>query len=167
MKSISDNRDHLFLIESETDVLLKHIYYQLPPKYDSIENWVNWLFSNFDKIILLDRRDRVAQAESFVYHQSKNLKSWHVKQVYKIDNLDQNMINERIEFLNSDGESLLKFSDQYPIFYYEDIFVKKDTEVINTMFNYLNITPIQKHIERFIISETNKVRIPNDKQTLI
>jgi hypothetical protein len=167
MKSISDNRDHSFFIESKTDVLLKHIYYQVPPKFDSNDKWVTWLFNNFDKVILLDRRDRLAQAESFVYHQSKNLSSWHIKQVYKFKDIDSKSINERIEYLNKDGESLLNLSKECPIFYYEDIFIKKDGNTINSIFEYLEIMPDKKLIERYILSDINKVRIPIEKQTLL
>lgn len=167
MESISDTQNHCHIIHTVNDILLKHIYYQLPPKYKTMDEWLYWLFNNFDKIILLDRRDRVAQAESFEYHQSKNLSSWHIKQFYNIDNIDPKQIQNRIEFLNNDGDCLSKFSEKFPMFFYEDIFINKDMNVINSLFEYIEIEPIQKYIEQFIISDKNKVRITKDIQTLI
>lgn len=167
MESISDMRNHHQLIQNGDDILLKHIYYQLPPNYENMDEWLSWLFTNFDKIILLDRRDRIAQAESFVYHQNKNLPSWHIKQFYNMDGINPKQIQNRINFLNKDGECLIKLSEKFPIFFYEDIFVNKDMDIIHSLFKYLEITPIEKYIQQFIISDNNKVRITKDMQTLI
>lgn len=167
MESISDTQNHYQIIHNGNDILLKHIYYQVPPNYKSIDGWLDWLFTNFNKIILLDRRDRVAQAESFVYHQSKNSGSWHIKQFYNMDTVNPEKIQDRIRFLENDGNSLIKFSEKYPMFYYEDIFINKDPKVIKSLFEYIEIEPIREYINQFIISNDNKVRITKETQTLI
>jgi hypothetical protein len=167
MESISDTQNHCQIINDRNDILLKHIYYQLPPHYETMDEWLNWLTNNFDKIILLDRRDRVAQAESFEYHQSKNFFSWHVKQFYNITSINTSQIQNRIKFLNNDGECLRKISGKYPMFFYEDIFVNKNINIINSIFQYMEIEPIEKYVNQYIISDNNKVRITKDKQTLI
>ena len=86
---------------------------------------------------------------------------------YNINNIDPQQIQNRIEFLKNDGDCLIRFSDKFPMFFYEDIFVDKDMNIINSLFEYIEIEPIQKYIEQFIISDTNKVRITKATQTLI
>lgn len=167
MMSISDNQDHLFNIQSSKNVLLKHIYYQIPPKYDNRDEWLEWVFQNFDKVILLDRKDRTAQAESFVFHQSKNLPSWHIKRYYDINQLNPEKIEKRIKMLEEDGEGISQYSDRFPLYFYEDIFIDKNKQIIQSIFDYVNINPIEKYINRYVISDTNKVRITTNERTLL
>lgn len=158
MEIITDKRNHIDIIETSNNVFFKHICYQYPTKYESKELWYEWLFTHFDKIILLDRKDRISQSESFVYHESKNNTNWHINTYYDLSDIDESKINDRIDMLSKDGELLIEKSKDYPLFYYEDIFIKKDIEKINQIFEYLEINPIQKHIDYYIFSESKKVR---------
>jgi hypothetical protein len=158
MESVFDNREHINVIESSNDVFIKNIVYQYPKKYNNKEQWYDWLFLNFDKIILLDRKDRVAQSESFVYHETKNNINWHIKSYYDLSDVNPSKINERIFELENDGRLLLDKSNEFPMFYYEDLFVEKNIEKINELFLYLNITPIQKYVDLFVLSDFKKVR---------
>ena len=167
MDYTSDDRNHLNEIESLDNVFFKHICYQFPPKYENKELWYDWLFSNFDKIILLDRKDRTSQSESFVYHETKNHATWHIRSYYDLSNIDKSKIDERIELLEQDGKFMNEKSKDYPLFYYEDLFVDKNVEKINELFQYLNLSPIQKHIDEFIYSDTKKVRVFVEKRTLL
>lgn len=167
MEYISDDRDHNAIIESSNNVFLKNIVYQYPIKYGSKESWYEWLFANFDKVILLDRKDRVSQSESFVYHDTKNDPNWFINSYYDLTDIDKSIINDRIEFLSKDGEMLIEKSKDHPLFYYEDIFVTRDTQKINEMFEYLGITPIQKYIDFFIFSDSKKVRRETKNTNLI
>lgn len=167
MDYTSDDRNHLNEIETSDNVFFKHICYQYPSKYEDKTSWYDWLFKSFDKIILLDRKDRQLQSESFVYHEKRNRGSWHVKSYYELNETDKPKIEERIELLNLDGEFMLNKSKNYPLFYYEDLFVDKNDEKINELFQYLNISPIQKYVDDFIFSESKKVRMLVDNRTLM
>ena len=82
----------------------------------------------------------------------------------KVDPLN---IENRIQIFESAANFLIKYSKSFPMFYYEDIFVEKNRDVINSLFEYINIEPIETFIQQHIISEDRKVRIPIDKRTLI
>lgn len=167
MEIISDNRDHINHIESSNNVFLKTITYQYPTKYESKELWYEWLFTNFDKVILLDRQDRVSQSESFVYHDTKNSSNWLINSYYDLSNIDESIIKNRIEILSKDAEILIEKSKDFPLFYYEDLFVKKDRKKINELFEYLELTPIQKYVDFFIYSDSKKVRRETKNTDLI
>lgn len=166
MASISDTTNHHVEIQNKSEVLLKHIIYQTPPNYN-VDSWLGWISTHFDKVILLDRKNRVEQAESFEFHSSKNLRNWHIRRVYRMDEVDPLRIENRIKSLESDAKLLTKYFNNYPMFYYEDIFVEKNREVINLLFQYLNIEPNEKFIQHHIISNTKKVRIPDNNRTLL
>lgn len=167
MEIISDNRDHINYIESSNNVFLKTITYQYPTKYESKELWYEWLFTNFDKVILLDRQDRVSQSESFVYHDTKNSSNWFINSYYDLSDIDESIIKDRIEMLSKDAEILIEKSKDFPLFYYEDLFVKKDRKKINELFEYLELTPIQKYVDFFIYSDSKKVRRETKNTDLI
>lgn len=167
MSITHDNTDHVSSIETQPNVFLKNIYYQYPSKYENIENWYSWMIKNFDKIILLDRDNRQLQAESFVYHETKKSIYWHSRQYYDMSIVDELKIKEKIDFLNQDSDRVNQYFKNYPKFSYEEIFENKDIDKINQIFDYLNLTPIQKHIDSFIFSPNKKVRVFLEKRTLL
>ena len=158
MKYVGDNRNHIKMFHDHKDVFFKHIIYQYPTIFETKELWYNWLFVNFDKILLLDRKNRLLQSESFVYHETKNRSSWHIQSYYDLSGVDESKIKERIDLLEQDGQFILEKSKDYPLFYYEDLFVEKDINKINELLTYLGIESKQKYIDRFIFSDSLKVR---------
>ncbi len=167
MKYISDDRNHIEIFENSDNVFFKNICYQYPTKYESKELWYEWLFSNFDKIVLLDRKNRVEQSESFVYHETKNNLNWNIHSYYDLSNIEKSKIDDRIQLLEKDGQFLLENSNRFPLFYYEDLYVDKNMEKINELFNYLNIEPIQEYMDFFIFSDARKVRKSTKNTKLI
>jgi hypothetical protein len=167
MSITNDNTNHISLIEEKSNVFLKNIYYQYPPKYENLENWYSWVIENFDKIILLDRNDRQMQAESFTYHETKKSVYWHSRQYYDMSIVDESKIKEKIKSLSEDSDRVDEYFKDYPKFFYEEIFENKDMNKINAIFEYLNLTPVQKHIESFIYSPNKKVRVFLEKRTLL
>ena len=55
----------------------------------------------------------------------------------------------------------------YPLFYYEDIFVDKNLEIIDKLNDYCEIKYNQKCIDRWIISPYKKVRLDKKINGLI
>ena len=65
--------------------------FQIPQAYNDNQNeyWI-WFFSYFDKVIILDRRDKILQSESLAYHiKQNNIRAWHKKQHYDLSNISK------------------------------------------------------------------------------
>jgi hypothetical protein len=127
----------------------------------------DWFFNYFDKIILLDRIDKVLQSESLSYHMKKDdMLSWQSRQFYDLSNITQDEINNSKDVLINESKLLYSFSEKgYPLYYYEDIYLKKDKSLVESMFNYLDIELNEDLYNRFIYEDSYKIRLnsPNDK----
>jgi hypothetical protein len=55
----------------------------------------------------------------------------------------------------------------FPIFYYEDIFLEKSRKHIEQLFNYLDIEINESSYIEYILSPHRRVRIDKNKQILI
>ena len=149
---------------NENNVFIKtHIHHR--PKGKSIEFMHEWIFNFFDKVILLDRKDTIALTESHAYMKYSKTKDWHRKQFYDISTIPTEFIKEwesRVEYYKKTIKELsIKYNKK--IYYYEDIFINKDIEIINEIFNYIEIKPNFKIIENDILSDNNVVRLKNTK----
>jgi hypothetical protein len=156
------------LISKKENVLIKTILTHKPNEMDN-DTFNNWLFTFFDKIILLDRLDKKSQVESFSFLVHTKNKEWHKKQFYNMSLVPKDFIDEwddRLSMLkNKLGELSLKHNKK--IYFYEDIFVNKNMDTINEIFNYLEIKMDENIINEFIISEDRKVRLNEKKNRLI
>lgn len=162
------NPNQLDFISKHENVLIKTITNQKP--LDKTEEFIEeWFFSFFDKIILLDRIDKKSQIESFAYLTYSNNKFWHTKQVYKISTVPLDVINEWDQRLIYSKKTITEYSEKYnkKIYYYEDIFVNKNIEIIKEMFDYLKIEMNIKLVEEWIFSDEKKVRLSEIKTKLL
>jgi len=131
---IKENREKNRYESSMDDVVVKTIVGQIPNFYTNninlelLNKWEDWIIEfskEFDKVILLSRRDLNAASESFSVASFYN-KSWSKPYKYeKLPNLEQSkkIIDQLSVFLNKTSENL-----QIPITYYEDIFDENSTE---------------------------------------
>lgn len=142
----------------------------IPNQYkNNLDGYWNWILSYFDKIILLDRKDKIAQSESLTYHLKKNDKySWQTPQYYELSSIDKNEIEDNKKELIKSSEIIKEFSKKgYPLYYYEDIFISKDRNVINHMFGYLNI-PLEDYIyNKCIVSDEYKIRLNTSNKSIL
>ena len=156
------------LISKKENVLIKTILTHKPNGMDN-DTFNDWIFTFFDKIILLDRFDKKAQAESFSFLVHTENKEWHKKQFYDMSLVPNDFIeewDERLSILkNKLSELSLKHNKK--IYYYEDIFVNKNMDTINEIFSYLGVEMDENIINEFIISEDRKVRLNEKKNRLI
>jgi len=157
------DKQNIRIDESTPDILIKTLVGQIPQQIEKdATNFYNWIFETFDKVIILDRKNKKEQTESFVYYAVNNIKDKHnTKRIYTFDSISTDVI-DTWEFNINKASSLLElFSKQYnsKIYYYEDIFVDKNILVINEIFDYLSITPVKEIIDFWIISDYKKVRI--------
>lgn len=146
----------------KNNVLIKTFLNNLhiPPNTIVSDYW-EWFFNYFEKIILLDRRDKNLQSESFSYHESNNdVLSWQRKQFYDMSKIDKLNIENRKKIFTEESKILFEYSKKgYPLFYYEDIFLNKDMSVIKSMVDYINLPLNNDHYKNFILLDTYKVRL--------
>jgi len=141
--------------------------------FNNMEEYWNWFYSFFDKIIVLERKNKRLQAESLVYHirLSKNRTlspHWHKPKYYDLNEIDEEDIVKLTKHLEQESTILKKISNRgYPLFYYEDIFVNKNIEVIKLLNEYCEIEYSQSCIDEWINSPYKKVRIEEKSNKLI
>jgi hypothetical protein len=151
---------------NENNVFIKTFVNQIPIDIlNENEKYWNWFITYFDKIILLDRRDKQLQSESLKYHEKqKNPTNWHTKQYYDLSNITEEEINVTKNKLIDDVVLLYKLNNiGYPIFYYEDIFVKKDKNKIKEIFNYIGLLLDDTLYEKHIKSDNGKIRLSKEE----
>jgi hypothetical protein len=120
----------------------------------------DWMLGFFEKIIVLDRRDKKLQAESLLANCISG-QSWHVPKVYQLDKIEKKRLEEEIRnfIYFSSNMRELAVNNNLPIFYYEDLFINHDMKEIKRIFDYLEIEMNEELVYNFIISDERKVRI--------
>jgi hypothetical protein len=151
---------------NETNIFIKTFTNQIPTDIvDKNEKYWKWFTDYFDKIILLDRKDKQLQSESLKYHEKqKNPSNWHTKQYYDLSNITTNEIEITKSKLINEADILYKFNSiGYPLFYYEDIFINKDINKIKEMFNYIDLKLDDVLYEKHIKSDNGRIRLTKDE----
>jgi hypothetical protein len=159
------------------NILVKNLFLlgheEYPTKsFNNIYEYLKWCYSYFDKIIILDRKDKLAQSESFVVNETSMRESgigWHVPKIYDIEKIESSYIKTMIDRYIESGEILKNISDtnNFPIFYYEDIFLNKSRKHIEFLFSYLDMEMDESNYMEWILSPYRRVRIDKNKQNLI
>lgn len=163
------NKENIRIDTNTSDVLLKTLVGQIPNEKDGMMVY-KWIFETFDKVIILDRKNKIEQTESFAFHTSNKIRDRHnVKRVYYLNGIPDDVINKWEVDLNIASDLLTAYSIDYnsKIYYYEDIFVNKDMLVINEIFNYLELKPIEESINSWLISDNKKVRISEKRDKFL
>jgi hypothetical protein len=162
------------IFENKPNVLIKTFATTQMPNtsFEKWDDYVDWLFSYFDKVILLDRRYKRPQAESLAYHEKILNKigpeySWHTPKYYDLKPEDEESIGNFVRDLEWANGVILKYHKErnVPIFYYEDIFLSEDMNEINRMFDYLNIELKMKFYDDWVSNKGRVVRIKQNNKT--
>lgn len=163
-------------IVSQKNVLLKTFIDRDNYPYESFNSnedyWV-WFYNYFDKVIVLEREDKRKQSESLVYHlkisKGKTVTPhWHKQKYYDLDENDENTIDALSKHLESESKFLKDISKKgYPLFTYEDLFVKKDDNTIKRLLDYLELGYNQMCVDKWINSPYKKVRLDQKTKNLI
>ena len=141
--------------------------------FNNIEQYWEWVYSFFDKIIVLERKNKRLQAESLAYHIkiSKNRTlspNWHTQKYYELTKDDEDTIIKLTHHLEEASLVLKSISEMgYPLFYYEDLFVNKNIETIKLLNEYCEVDYNQYCIDEWINSPYKKVRITEKSNKLI
>ena len=110
------------------NLLIKNLFLIGNDEYpkDSFANvyeYFEWCFSYFDKIIILDRKDKITQSESFVINETASRErgiGWHTPKVYDLTKIETSYIQTMINRYTESSKILHNISQNkgYPIFYY-------------------------------------------------
>ena len=140
--------------------------------FKNVVEYLNWCYSYFDKIVILDRKDKIAQSESFVINETmwrEKSVGWHTKKIYDLDNMDKSYLKTMIDRYTESSKILndIAYTNEFPILYYEDIFLNHDIEVVKNLFEYLEMDLDVEMYNKYVISKELQVRINKNKQNLI
>jgi hypothetical protein len=124
------------------------------------KEFINWMDRFFERVIVLDRRNKRLQAESLLVNIDSKT-GWDIPKVYEVDKIDARRIEKETNAFRhfSEKMKLIVEEKSWPIFYYEDLYVDHNMKEIKRMFDYLEIAMDDKKIYDFIISDKRKVRI--------
>ena len=177
-KEYDKDRDTILYLTKVDNILVKGLFLlgheEYPTKsFNDIYEYLKWCYSYFDKIIILDRKDKLAQSESFVVNETSMRErgiGWHVPKIYDVEKIEPSYIKTMIDRYTESSKILKEISDinNFPIFYYEDIFLEHNIDVINDLLEYLGLELNTKNYNEFISSNTRRVRIekPLDKKII-
>jgi hypothetical protein len=177
-KSLYFNGKHTIesLLEYE-NILVKNLFLIGNDEYAEnsfidVYEYFNWCYSYFDKIIILDRKDKIAQSESFVVNETmwrERGVGWHTKKIYDLDRIDKSYLETMIDRYIESSKILndIAYTNNFPIFYYEDIFLNHNMKVVKKLFEYLGMDLDVEMYNKYVISNELQVRINKNKQSLI
>jgi hypothetical protein len=176
-KEYDEDRDTILYVTKYNNVLVKNLFLlgheEYPIKsFNDIYEYLNWCYSYFDKIIILDRKDKLAQSESFAINETSMRErgiGWHTPKIYDVDKIEPSYIKTMIDRYTKSSEILHNISSnqKFPMFYYEDIFLEKSRKHIEQLFSYLDMEMDESNYIEWILSPDRRVRINKNKQNLI
>lgn len=125
------------------------------------EEYWDWFFKYFEKIIILDRKNKTLQSESFTYHAIKGKTTgWHKRQYYDFNGIEDGHIEYRKNIFNEESKKLHEISEMgYPIVYFEDIYVNRDKTVLKNVLEYIGVSLIDTLYRTYILSDSFRVRL--------
>jgi len=100
----------------------------------------NQLLSDFDKVLLISRKDKREQSISFIIAAQQNNYLDNTKRTYFTGGIDQEQIKEMISNQENYQILLEKYMDvQIPLFYYEDLYFDN----FSKLFEFLELKYIE------------------------
>jgi hypothetical protein len=142
------------VIENNPNVLVKELLNH------TVNNGVfpyDWMYQTFDRVIVMERRNKWEQAESHAAHSYRgvNYKTWHTRKEYDLTNIP----TEYIKALADQSEDLMQYH-RGKIYYYEDVFMEHNLDLLMEIMNSVGITEIPNQVLKdYFYSPKKKVRI--------
>jgi LPS sulfotransferase NodH len=151
-------------------ILFENIEYPIKSFVDT-ESYINWCVSFFDKIIILDRKDKVSQSQSFVINETLFREmglDWHYPKHYDLSKIDKVYLEKMVVRYEESSKLLLDTSNKHniPIYYYEDIFLNDSGQIVE-LFDYLNVKCDVSKYNDYLINKKGKVRLDNNITKII
>ena len=176
-KEYDKDRDTILYFTKYNNVLVKSLFLigheEYPIKsFNGVYEYLDWCYSYFDKIIILDRKDKLAQSESFVINETLMREKgigWHTPKIYDVEKIESSYLKTMIDRYTQSSEILHTISSKqnFPMFYYEDIFLEKSRKHIEDLFSYLDMKMDESNYMEWIVSPYRRIRIDKNKQNLI
>lgn len=159
------NINNFKLSSLERGVLYKIVIGKIPQDYTSVFDFAEDVILKSDKVILLDREDRLEQSESLAFRKLKygdDYSKYHIQEPYT--KIETNLVKKYMNQFEYFGKVLNEISKKYniPIFTYEEIYLDSGVDRLN---KYLEINQ-NKNIERLHISYKRE-RITNLNKKMI
>jgi hypothetical protein len=142
------------VIENSPNVLVKEL---LNHRVNDEVFPYEWPYQTFDKVIVMERRNKWEQAESHAAHSYKRVdfKSWHNRKEYDLTNIPR----EYIKALADQSEDLMQYH-RGKIYYYEDVFMEHNLDLLMEIMNSVGITEVPNQVLKdYFYSPKKKVRI--------
>jgi hypothetical protein len=151
---------HITDILNNSNIIIKTLHYNTVNGLDENE-MPDFLFKHFDKIIFLIREDTISQTESYLYRTYSNSYNWHTPEKYDLSIISENSFNEKNKDYTDSNQFLISYCNQigFPIYTYEDIFIKKNINPINQIFNYLGIELDYSLYNEWVLNPLKKERL--------
>ena len=151
-------------------VLYENIEYPIK-SFTNTELYLNWCITFFDKIIILDRKDKFLQSQSFVINETlfrERGLDWHSPKHYDFSKTNESYLKKMIVRYEESSKLLLDVSYKHniPIYYYEDIFLNDNGQVAD-LFDYLGVKCDVLKYNDYLINKKGKVGIDNNIGKLI
>lgn len=166
----SFNKYDVTFFENQSNLLIKTFVStdQIPLEFtDNYKDYWEWFMGYFDKIILLDRKDKNLQSESLAYLvNKKDFYSWQKKQFYDLNIITKEQIEDVKLRLENESKFIHSFTTKYPIYYFEDIYIKKDKKVIKSILDYLGLEMDDLIYNMFIESDNQRIRLTEDESKI-
>ena len=149
----------------EDGIFYKILIHQQAKGYDSLFDFGEQIILKSNKVILLDRENKLEQSESLAFRKSKygsDYSKYHIREPY--GKIDVDLVNECMFHFNEHSKALSQLSEKYniPLFTYEEIFLNNE---IDRLHEYLGIDR-NENLENLHISN-NRDRIINLNKTII
>jgi hypothetical protein len=159
-KKLGLNDVHIADILNNSNIIIKTLHYNTIDGLDEKE-MPDFLFKHFDKIIFLIREDTISQSESYLYRTNSKAYDWHTPEKYDLSIISENSFNEKNKDYTDSNQFLISYCNQigFPIYTYEDIFIKKNINPINQIFNYLGIELDYSLYNEWILNPLKKERL--------
>ena len=159
-KKLGLNDVHIADILNNSNIIIKTLHYNTIDGLDEKE-MPDFLFKHFDKIIFLIREDTISQSESYLYRTNSNAYNWHTPEKYDLSIISENSLNEKNKDYADSNQFLISYCNQigFPIYTYEDIFIKKNINPINQIFNYLGIELDYSLYNEWVLNPLKKERL--------
>lgn len=144
----------------------KMMIHDKPNVYDTHYDYGCDVISKFNKVILMDRDNRIEQSESLCFRKIKyggDFSKYHIREPYL--NIDKKMVDKIKKHYEYQGDVLSKLSIEFniPLFKYEDIYYGNGLEELS---KYLKID-INDDLKKKYILNTKKERIFNNKEKIL
>jgi hypothetical protein len=159
-KKLGLNDVHIADILNNSNIIIKTLHYNTIDGLDEKE-MPDFLFKHFDKIIFLIREDTISQSESYLYRTNSKAYDWHTPEKYDLSIISENSLNEKNKDYADSNQFLISYCNQigFPIYTYEDIFIKKNINPINQIFNYLGIELDYSLYNEWVLNPLKKERL--------